>query len=169
MTINGYTYRSTVAVYGGEYMLPVSAEVRAGAGVAAGDELDVDLELDTAPRVVEVPADLAAALDAEPAALGAFDALSYSNQRRHVLALEGAKSPPPANAAWPRPWRSYLTGMPSAAASAGASSMSCRSSTVAPRSASAPSATSSSRAPRKSTFLHRTWRTARGAGPSRGT
>ncbi|WP_327009244.1 YdeI/OmpD-associated family protein [Dactylosporangium sp. NBC_01737] len=92
VTINGYTYRSTVAVYGGEYMLPVSAEVRAGAGIAAGDEIDVDLELDTAPRVVEVPADLAAALTADPAAKARFDGLSYSNQRQHVLALDGAKT-----------------------------------------------------------------------------
>jgi hypothetical protein len=92
VTINGHTYRSTVAVYGGEYMLPVSAEVRAAAGVAAGDELDVDLELDTAPRVVEVPADLAAALAADPAAKARFDGLSYSNQRQHVLALDGAKT-----------------------------------------------------------------------------
>src|SRR5204863_7601491 len=68
VTINGYTYRSTVAVMGGVYMVGVSAEHRAGAGVAGGDEVDVDLELDTAPREVEVPADLAAALDAEPAA-----------------------------------------------------------------------------------------------------
>jgi hypothetical protein len=92
VTINGYTYRSTVAVYGGEYMLPVSAEVRAAAGVAAGDDLDVDLELDTAPRVVEVPADLAAALAGDPAAKARFDGLSYSNQRQHVLALDGAKT-----------------------------------------------------------------------------
>jgi hypothetical protein len=93
VTINGYSYRSTVASMRGVFLLPVSAEVRAGAGVAAGDELDVDVEPDTAPRVVEVPADLAAALDAEPVALGAFKALSYSNQRRHVLSVEGAKSP----------------------------------------------------------------------------
>jgi hypothetical protein len=92
VTINGYAYRSTVAVMGGRYLLPVSAEVRAGAGVAAGDEVDVDLEPDTAPREVEVPADLAAALAAAPAARAAFGALSYSNQRRHVLSVEGAKT-----------------------------------------------------------------------------
>ena len=92
VTVNGYTYRSTVAVYGGEFMLPVAAEVRAGAGIAAGEEIEVDLALDTAPRVVEVPADLAAALDAAPAARAAFDALSYSNQRRHVLSVAGAKT-----------------------------------------------------------------------------
>jgi hypothetical protein len=93
VTINGYTYRSTVAVMGGEYMLPVSAEVRAGAGVAAGDLLDVEVALDTAPRVVEVPADLALALDAEPAARAAFERLSYSNKRQHTLSVEGAKTP----------------------------------------------------------------------------
>jgi antitoxin component of MazEF toxin-antitoxin module len=93
VTINGYTYRSTVAVYGGEYMLPVAAEVRAGAGVAAGDEIEVDLELDTAPRVVEIPADLAEAMDAAPGSREAFLALSYSNQRQHVLSVEGAKTP----------------------------------------------------------------------------
>ncbi|MFI5913030.1 YdeI/OmpD-associated family protein [Dactylosporangium sp. NPDC051541] len=92
VTINGYTYRSSVGSMGGRSMLPVSAEVRAGAGIAAGDEVDVDVELDTAPRTVEVPADLAAALDAEPAARAAFDALSYSGRRAHVLSVEGAKT-----------------------------------------------------------------------------
>jgi hypothetical protein len=79
VTINGYTYRSTVAVTGGRYMVGVNAEHRAGAGVAGGEEVDVDIELDTAPREVRVPADLAAALDAAPAAQRTFDGLSYSN------------------------------------------------------------------------------------------
>jgi hypothetical protein len=92
VTVNGYTYRSTVAPMGGAFYLPVAAEVRARSGVAAGDNVDVDVELDTDPRTVEVPADLAAALDAAPAARTAFGALSYSNQRRHVLAVEGAKA-----------------------------------------------------------------------------
>jgi Bacteriocin-protection, YdeI or OmpD-Associated/Domain of unknown function (DUF1905) len=92
-TINGYTYRSTVAVYGGEFLLGVSDEVRKAAGVRAGDELDVELELDTEPREVEVPPDLAAALGKAPTARRTFDALSYSNKRRHVLAIEGAKTP----------------------------------------------------------------------------
>jgi hypothetical protein len=92
VTINGYTYRSTVATMGGELLLPVSAEVRAGAGVAAGDEVGVEVELDTAPREVTVPPDFAAALDAEPAARQHFDSLSYSNKRYHVLAIEGAKA-----------------------------------------------------------------------------
>ncbi|MBB5872930.1 hypothetical protein F4553_006364 [Allocatelliglobosispora scoriae] len=92
VTINGYTYRNTVAPMGGVYLLGVSAEHRAGAGVAAGDELDVELELDDQPREVEVPADLQAALDADAQARAFFDGLSYSNRRRHVLAIEGAKT-----------------------------------------------------------------------------
>src|SRR6266508_6517850 len=92
VTINGYTYRNTVAVYGGEYLVGVSAEHRAGAGVAGGDEVDVDIELDTAPRQVTVPADFAAALDAEPNARSTFDGLSYSNKSWHVLQVAGAKT-----------------------------------------------------------------------------
>jgi len=92
VTINGYTYRSTVAVMGGDYMVGVNADNRAAAGVAGGDEVDVDIELDTAPREVSVPADLAAALDAEPAARRTFDALSYSNKSWHTLQVEGAKT-----------------------------------------------------------------------------
>ena len=92
VTINGYTYRSTVAVMGGDYMLGVSAENRTGAGVKGGEEIEVDLELDTAPREVVVPADLAAALAAEPSAQRTFEGLSYSNKSWHVLQIEGAKS-----------------------------------------------------------------------------
>jgi bacteriocin resistance YdeI/OmpD-like protein/uncharacterized protein DUF1905 len=92
VTINGYTYRNTVAVLGGAYMVGVSAEHRAGAGVAGGDEVDVDIELDTAPREVTVPADFAAALDAEPKARHTFDGLSYSNKSWHVLQVTGAKT-----------------------------------------------------------------------------
>ncbi|MCW2718879.1 YdeI/OmpD-associated family protein [Pseudonocardia sp.] len=92
VTINGYSYPSTIASMGGRYLIPVSAEVRKNAGVAAGDEVDVDVELDDQPRQVAVPDDLAAALDAEPATRAAFDAMSYSNQRAHVLSVEGAKA-----------------------------------------------------------------------------
>jgi len=92
VTINGYTYRSTVAVYGGEFFLPVSAEVRKHAGVAAGDEIEVAVELDTEPRVVEVPADLAAALAVDAGARQFFEGLSYSNQRRIVLSINDAKT-----------------------------------------------------------------------------
>jgi hypothetical protein len=92
VTINGYTYRNTVAVMGGVYMVGVSAEHRAGAGVAGGDEVDVDIELDTAPREVTVPPDFAAAMDAVPKARATFDALSYSNKSWHVLQISGAKT-----------------------------------------------------------------------------
>ena len=78
VTINGHTYRSTVAPRGGEYLIPVSAENRDAAGVVAGDEVDVDVELDTAPRAVALPPDFAEALDREPAARRFFDGLSYS-------------------------------------------------------------------------------------------
>jgi hypothetical protein len=92
VTIAGYTYRSSVATMHGVFMLPVSADVRAGAGVAAGDELDVTLELDTEPRVVAVPLDFADALDRDAQARRFFDGLSYSNKLRYVLSVEGAKS-----------------------------------------------------------------------------
>jgi hypothetical protein len=93
VTIGGHTYRSTVAVMGGRYLLPLSAENRAAAGVAAGDEVDVDVELDTEPREVAVPADLSAALERDDAAREAFERLSYSHRRRHVMAIEEAKTP----------------------------------------------------------------------------
>jgi hypothetical protein len=92
VTINGYTYRNTVAVMGGVYMIGVSNEHRTASGLAAGDVVDVDLELDTAPREVSVPADLDAALDAEPAARATFEKLSYSNKSWHTLQVAGAKS-----------------------------------------------------------------------------
>jgi hypothetical protein len=92
VTIHGYTYRSTVAVMGGAYMVGVNADNRAGAGVVGGDEVDVDIELDTAPREVAVPADFAAALDAEPEARLTFDKLSNSNKGWHTSQIEGAKT-----------------------------------------------------------------------------
>src|SRR5918996_908909 len=90
VTIKGHTYRTTVAPMGGRFMVPVSADNRTSAGVAAGDEVDV--ALDTEPREVSVPPDLAEALDAEPDAKRYFDGLSYSHKLRHVLAIEGAKT-----------------------------------------------------------------------------
>jgi hypothetical protein len=92
VTINGYTYRSTVATLGGEFMLPVSAEVRQGAGVAAGDEVEVELALDTAPREVTLPPDFAEALDRDAEAKHFFNGLSYSNKRRIVIPIEEAKT-----------------------------------------------------------------------------
>jgi hypothetical protein len=91
-TVNGFTYRTSVAPMGGRFLLPVSAQIRAGACVAAGDEVDVDLEVDTEPRTVSVPADLAVALDTDPAVRRAFDALSYSQQLRYVQPVEDAKA-----------------------------------------------------------------------------
>ncbi|GAA3520684.1 YdeI/OmpD-associated family protein [Actinocatenispora rupis] len=91
VTINGYTYRTSIGVMGGRCLIPVSADVRKAAGVAAGDELDVDLELDTAPRVLAVPADLAQAMD--PDTRRFFDSLSYSRRQRFVLPIEQAKTP----------------------------------------------------------------------------
>ena len=92
VAINGHTYRSTVAPLGGAHMLPVSAEIRERAGVAAGDEVEVDIELDTEPREVTVPPDFAAALDRDADAKRSFDGLSYSNKRRYVLSIEEAKT-----------------------------------------------------------------------------
>jgi Bacteriocin-protection, YdeI or OmpD-Associated/Domain of unknown function (DUF1905) len=91
-TVNGFTYRTSVAALGGRFLMPVSAQVRQDAGVAAGDVVDVDLELDEAPRTVMVPDDLAQALAQDAAAAAAFDRLSYSHQQRHVLAIESAKA-----------------------------------------------------------------------------
>ena len=92
VTINGFTYRNTVAVMGGVYMIGVSAANRAAAGVAAGDEVDVDLELDTEPRVVTVPVDFAAALAADADAKRTFEAANFSNRQRIVLYIEDAKT-----------------------------------------------------------------------------
>ncbi len=91
--INAHSYRSTVAPYGGEFMLPLSAENRESAGVAAGDEVDIEMELDTEPREVTVPPDFAKALARDPEARRRFEGLSYSHKQRHVLAIEGAKTP----------------------------------------------------------------------------
>jgi bacteriocin resistance YdeI/OmpD-like protein/uncharacterized protein DUF1905 len=88
-----HTYRSTVASMGGRFMVGVSAENRVAAGVAAGDEVEVELTLDTKPREVELPDDFAAALAAEPAAEAFFATMSYSDRRWHVLNVEGAKKP----------------------------------------------------------------------------
>ena len=93
VTVGGYTYRTTVAPMGGAFWIPLAAEHRAAAGVQAGQEVEVRIELDSEPRTVPVPDDLRAALAAAPAAQAAFDALSYSNRRRHVLSVEDAKTP----------------------------------------------------------------------------
>jgi hypothetical protein len=94
VTVNGYTYRYTVAPFAdGVFMIGVSAEHRAASGLKAGDDLDVTLALDTAPRVVEVPPELAAALEADLTARAFFDGLSYSNKRVFTLSVEGTSNP----------------------------------------------------------------------------
>jgi hypothetical protein len=93
VTINGYTYRSTVFPYTEAFMLPLAAEHRDSAGVKAGDEIEVTLELDTAPREVEVPPELAAALDADPQAKAFFDGLSNSNKKAFTLNVAGTSNP----------------------------------------------------------------------------
>ena len=92
-TINGYAYRTTLGSMGGRSLISVSAQVRQDAGVAAGDVVDVDVELDEAPRTVTVPDDFAAALAADAAAGAAFARMSYSHQLQHVLAIESARAP----------------------------------------------------------------------------
>jgi hypothetical protein len=92
VTIGAHTYRSTVAVMGGQFMIGLSADNRRAAAVGAGDEVEVTLEVDTHSRDVTVPADLAAALDDVPDARSAFQSLSYSRKQRYVLAVEAAKT-----------------------------------------------------------------------------
>ncbi len=92
VTINGTRYASTIATMRGEPKIPVSAEIRSAAGIAAGDSITVQLERDDAPRTMDLPADLAEALRADPAASDRFAALSYSNQRRQVLSVTGART-----------------------------------------------------------------------------
>ncbi len=92
VTIGEYTYRTTVAPRGGEYLIPVSAENRSKAGIAAGDEVDVDIERDSDPRELTVPPDFAAALDSDAAARRFFDGLSYSQRQWFVLGIEDAKT-----------------------------------------------------------------------------
>jgi hypothetical protein len=91
VTVGGHTYRSTVAVRGGQFLIPLSAENRTAAGVAAGDDVDVDIELDTAPREVQVPADLAAALAADDEARRVFDGLPFTHRKEYVRWIEEAK------------------------------------------------------------------------------
>lgn len=91
VTLNDYTYSSTVAAYGDVFMLPLAAEHRTAAGVQAGDAVEVTLELDSEPRTVEVPDDLAAAL-ADAGATEAFDLLAYSTRKEHVRQVETAKA-----------------------------------------------------------------------------
>lgn len=93
VTAAGYTFRTSIGKMGGQFMLPVTNETRARSGLRPGETVEFDVELDQEPREVAVPADLAAALAAAPAARDAFERLSYSNKRRLVepiAAIKGA-------------------------------------------------------------------------------
>ncbi len=92
VTLGGHTYRTTVASRGGRFLVPLSAENREKAGVAAGDEVTVGIALDTAPRELEIPPDLAAALAADDTARARFESLSYSAKQRFVLPIGQAKT-----------------------------------------------------------------------------
>jgi hypothetical protein len=91
VTIGGHTYRTTVARMGGRFLIPLSAENRTGAGVAAGDQVDVDIALDSGPREVSVPGDLAEALARDDTARANFDGLSYTHRKEWVRWVEEAK------------------------------------------------------------------------------
>jgi len=91
VSVNGFEYRSTVAVMGGKYLIAFSSDKRAATGLKGGDPIAVELTLDSAPREVEVPDGLAAALQ-EAGARAAFDALSPSARKAHVTSVEGAKA-----------------------------------------------------------------------------
>jgi hypothetical protein len=91
VTVGGHTYRTTVAPMGGSYWLPLAAEHREAAGVQAEQEVDVSIELDTAPREVPVPDDLATARDDD--ARAAFDGLAFSHRKEWVRWVEEAKKP----------------------------------------------------------------------------
>jgi hypothetical protein len=91
VTINGYGYRSTVAVYDGKFYLPVRREVREGAGVTQGQTVSVALRLDDAPREIRVPDDLDAALAARPETRARFEGLSFSHRKEYVDWIEGAR------------------------------------------------------------------------------
>jgi hypothetical protein len=92
VTMNGYSYRNTIAVYGNVFMVGLSQEHRNASGIKAGDQVVVTLELDTEPRIIEVPEDLAAALAAKPGAREAFDALATSRRKEFVRQVLEAKA-----------------------------------------------------------------------------
>jgi hypothetical protein len=92
VTLNGYTYRSTIAVMGGRYMVSVSAAVRAAARVAAGDQVSVGMELDLAPREVPVPPELQKALAKDAKAKAVFGQLSYSKKRLYTEPIDRSKT-----------------------------------------------------------------------------
>jgi hypothetical protein len=93
ITINGHSWQSRVAIMRGRHLLGLSNANRHAAGVEIGEEIEVELELDTEPRVVEEPEDFKKALDADPVARAAFDRLAFGLKRAQVHAIESAKKP----------------------------------------------------------------------------
>jgi hypothetical protein len=93
VTVGGHSYRTTVARMGGRFLVPLSAENRAAAGVVAGDQVEVDIEPDSGPREVAVPGDLAAALARDDTARANFDGLSFTHRKEWVRWIEEAKKP----------------------------------------------------------------------------
>lgn len=92
INVSGYEYRSTVAVMGGKFTIPLSAAHRTAAGLKAGDPVEVTLELDTEPRTVEIPEDLAAALAERDGATEAFEKLAPSRKKEFVRQVVEAKA-----------------------------------------------------------------------------
>lgn len=90
-TINGYSWRTSVARMRGEFLLGLNREVREGAGVQAGDTVEVDIALDDAPRQVELPEDFKAKLAADPAAQRGYDGLSYTHRKEYARWVSEAK------------------------------------------------------------------------------
>jgi Bacteriocin-protection, YdeI or OmpD-Associated/Domain of unknown function (DUF1905) len=89
--VNGYEYRSTIAPMGGKYLLPFSADRRKESGIQGGDQIDVELTVDTVARTVEVPDDLQTALNSSPTAAAAWDKLSYTRKKEHARSVLDAK------------------------------------------------------------------------------
>ena len=93
VTLNGYTYRSTIASMGDCFLIPLRKSNREAAGLTGDETLDVRLDLDTDERTIKPPADFTKALKATPPAWDRWKELSFSHQREHVEAIEGAKKP----------------------------------------------------------------------------
>lgn len=91
-TVNGYTWRTSVTRMRGEFLLGLNREVREGAGVQAGDDVEVTVELDAAPREVEVPAALAAALAADPQASASFERMAFTHRKEYARWIAEAKA-----------------------------------------------------------------------------
>ena len=92
VTLNGFTYRSTIAVMGGRFLIPLSAERRGKANVKGGDKLDIVLQLDMEPREVVLHPEFKKALDRNKKALAFFESLSYSSKSHYALPISEAKA-----------------------------------------------------------------------------